>query len=198
MAQPLPEDIDDIEIMLPEDWGRTYAIGDLNKDGIPDLVVITTPDNPENFIEREYGDPINANIPILGIYFGTKPDCYHLWRQYNDLLQPCDDICFNYYSLNITERGVLQIGLESECSWGSWSNPRILESYRFQDGDFFLIGKDEHSLARNTGEELTISENYLTHKRQTITSNAFDDTIKPVEKWTTLPKEPLLRLGQEW
>ena len=69
--------------------------------------------------------------------------------------------------------------------------------FRYQDGDFFLIGKDETELSRYSGETTDTSENYLTHKRQVTTGNAFRNSkVKEVTRWTNLPKEPLKRLGE--
>jgi len=42
----------------------------------------------------------------------------------------------------------------------------------------------------------TVSENYLTWKRQTIEDNAFEE-VKKKEKWEKMEKEPLKKLGDE-
>ena len=68
-------------------------------------------------------------------------------------------------------------------------------SYRYQDGDFYLIGKENRSMSRNTGEMETTSENYLTWRRQMVKENVFDDDKPKTEKWTKLPKKPLEKLG---
>ena len=49
-----------------------------------------------------------------------------------------------------------------------------------------------------TGEAETVSINYLTHKRQVVKENVFDDTVKPKETWTTLAKQPLRKLGEDY
>ena len=70
-------------------------------------------------------------------------------------------------------------------------------SYRYQDGDFYLIGKEYHNMSRNTGDMETTSENYLTWRRQVVTENAFEDSNVPrKETWTKLPKKPLEKLGK--
>jgi hypothetical protein len=48
-----------------------------------------------------------------------------------------------------------------------------------------------------TGEANTVSNNYLTHKRQVVKENVFDETVKPKETWTSIPKKPLSRLGED-
>lgn len=65
----------------------------------------------------------------------------------------------------------------------------------FQNGDFFLIGKDQNSYSRYSGEGTNVSCNYLTCKQKTVTSNVFNRKVKRKEVWTKLPKSPLLRLG---
>ena len=100
-------------------WPNTEAVGDLDKDGVKDLVIIATPDNKENFIIDD-GDTIDANVPILAIFKGKKDGSYTPWRQYDEALPPKPGIFVSIdFSLDINDRGVLKIGLEYFASAGS-------------------------------------------------------------------------------
>ena len=184
---------------LPEGWGHTEATGDLNKDGIADLVVVATPDFKENTKTRDDGFVYNFNQPLLAVYFGTAGGKMQLWRQYDQVIPARPD---EYVSidtnLTITEKGVLRISLETFASMGGWGTEHSNFSYRYQDGDFYLIGKENQSMSRNTGEMETTSENYLTWRRQVVKENVFEDSnVTKTEKWTKLPKKPLEKLGEQ-
>ena len=56
-------------------------------------------------------------------------------------------------------------------------------------------GEDNDYFMRNSGEGERTSINYLTHRKQVVKYNAFDDSVKPKEKWTRIPNQPLRRLG---
>ena len=44
---------------------------------------------------------------------------------------------------------------------------------------------------------MDVSENYLTHKRRTVTYNMFDEDVPEEETWTELFDAPLQKLGTE-
>ena len=174
-AQNLKQQGTSAEDIVPEGWAYDEATGDLNKDGIADLV-------------------LNANR-ILAIYFGSADGKKTLWRQYDHVL-PVDDNenCTHEITLEITDRGVLKITTHLSCSAGGWGTYIDRYFYRYQSGDFFLIGKENEEVRRNTGEIKTVSDNYLTWKRQVKTENFSDDTPAK-EKWSRLAKKPLEKLG---
>ncbi len=177
-------------------WTPTEAVGDLNKDGYADLVLIATPRIAENMKKNEAGYEFNFNPPVLAIYWGQKDGSYVCWRQYDRVIPATEnEYIFITPSLTITPQGTLRIDLEQFSSAGSWSNYQTTFVYRYQQGDFYLIGEDEESMARNTGEAEYISVNYLTHKKQHRTYNAFDKKKRPKERWTNIPKKPLEKLG---
>ena len=191
--KPTGTSADDI---VPDGWWHTQTAGDLNKDGVADLALIALPNDSAHIKVRDDGYAYNFNQPLLAIYFGTDDGRLRLWKTYDEVLPATVDECTTIdYSINITPRGTMTIGIEAFMTMGSYNSPDVTYVFRFQDGDFFLIGKDEHSLSRSSGQDETISYNYLTHKRQQVVSNAFDDSIKPREKWTAIPKSPLKRLG---
>ena len=196
-AQGLKSEGTSIEDIVPAKWEHTESVGDLNKDGIADLVLIATPDNPAHLKVRDDGYVYNFNQPQLAVYFGTKEGLFRCWQAYDDILPAQDEGTFIDFTLNITERGTLTIGVSIFASMGSYNSPSSTYVFRFQNGDFYLIGEDQHSFSRMSGEDELNSYNYLTHKRQRIVSNAFDETIMPKETWTTIPKTPLKRLGSE-
>ena len=69
-AQALKKRGGSVEAVVPEGWTHEEAMGDLNKDGQADLVVVVTPNFEENMKEREDGYVFNMNVPQLAVYFG--------------------------------------------------------------------------------------------------------------------------------
>ncbi len=184
-----------VEDIVPAGWLHQEASGDLNKDGIADLVIIATPDDAENLKTRDDGYVYNFNQPVLAIYFGNAQGQFQQWKQYDNVI-PADDseFCHHDIVLTITDRNTLRIATELWCSAGSYGASTDTYTFRYQNGDFYLIGMDHEEIQRNTGECVTTSENYLTWKRQVLTSN-FTNTKPPKEKWSKLSKKPLEHLG---
>ena len=193
-AQALKQQGTTVEQIVPEGWEHEEAQGDLNKDGIKDLVVLAKPNFKENMQTRDDGYEYNFNNYLLAIYFGQAEGGFQLWKQYDTLFLPDDEYTSVDVDIEITERGTLKIDTSAFASAGSWANDLVSYTYRYQDGDFYQIGKETTTLIRNTGEMTTVSENYLTWKQQTIKDNAFEDVVKK-ETWSKLPKQPLEKLG---
>ena len=177
-------------------WDCQEATGDLDKDGLSDLVVMATPDFPEFIEKRDDGYEYNYNQPVLAIFFGGKDGGYRCFKQYENVIPRRTDSFLSVdCTLQVLANGVLQIGLEYFSSMGSWGTSDYSYKFRFQNGDFFLIGQDEQNHMRNTGEAETTSYNYLTGKKQYVTFNMFNEKVKKKEKWSRLPKKPLRKLG---
>ena len=182
--------------VVPADCDSIVVEGDLNKDGFKDVVIIATPRNPENMQTRDDGYVYNFNKPVMAVYFGNESATYSLFKQYFNTIPGQED---EYQSvdieLSINDKGVMRISPSYFNSAGSSDSDASVYVFRFQNGDFYLIGKDTKSFSRYSGESTEVSENYLTHKRQTIISNMFDESVKPKETWTKIPADPLEKLG---
>ena len=196
-AQGLKDQGTTVDDIVPAKWEHTEAVGDLNKDGIADMAIIAIPDDPAHMKVRDDGYVYNFNQPLMAVYFGTSDGSYRRWRLYEEILPEQNEGFFIEFDLNITERGTLTVGISGFASMGGYDSPNSTHVFRFQNGDFYLIGEEQRSFSRMTGEDETNSYNYLTHKRQRVVINAFDDNVKPKETWSTIPKEPLKRLGSE-
>ena len=196
-AQSLKQLGTSVDDIVPQGWGHYEMTGDLNKDGLADLAIMATPNFKERIVTRDDGYERNCNQPVFAVYFATTDGKLKQWKQYGEVL-PADDIdnefCSWNFNLEITERGVLNIAVQPECSAGSYFTHIDRYSYRFQNGDFYLIGMENEDIQRNTGNVTVNSENYLTWKRQVKKSNFSEDT-PPTEKWTRLTKKPLEKLG---
>ncbi len=196
-AQSLSRTGADAENIVPAGWEHTESMGDLNKDGIADMVLIALPNNPEKIKTRDDGYQYNFNKPILAIYLGDEKGQLHKWKEYKELLPAME----NEYEtiereVKITPRNTLIINLSFFYSAGGYSNVSNSYTFRMQQGDFYLIGEDVCELSRLTGDMRTESFNYLTHKKQTLEENAFDEKVKAKETWQNIAKEPLKRLGE--
>ena len=97
-----PTDIGDAALFKPEGTAKdlfpnncdTVCLqqGDLNKDGIQDLVICATPRNPENMMVRDDGYEYNFNEPVLAIYFGQDGELY---KKREALIKPIQDEIYN-------------------------------------------------------------------------------------------------------
>ena len=196
-AQDLKTSGTTIQELVPATWKITEATGDLDGDGIADLAIIATPDFKEHLKVREDGYVYNFNQPILAIYRGHAKGGYSLWKRYDKAVAGNEnEYNFIDHSLSITSRKVLKIGIERFSSAGSYTSGKSDYLFRYQNGDFFLIGEDNEEMSRTTGEVVNVSKNYLTGKQCRTVSAAFlDSDIRPSEKWSTFKRTPLRALG---
>ena len=185
LAQGLKDSGKSAADVVPNGWESIFKTGDLNKDGIADLVVIATPCDKDKMQTRDDGYVYNFNQPVLAIYWGEKNGDFKLFKQYDNVI-PARDSEF----ISITPE--LEINLEFFATAGSWTQPTTTHLFRYQQGDFFLIGKDVVELERTTGKTVTTSENYLTRKRIVTTERP---KRKAIVKRTSLPKSKLKPLG---
>ena len=179
--------------VVPNGWESTFKTGDMNGDGLPDLVIIATPCNKEKMKTRDDGYVYNFNQPVLAIYWGDKNGNYKLFKQYDNVIPAREDEFLAITpSLEITKSGSLQIDLEFFATAGSYTQPTTTHVFRYQNGDFMLIGKDVVELERTTGKTVTTSDNYLTRKRTVVTERP---KRKAITKRSRLPKSALKPLG---
>ena len=73
-------------------------------------------------------------------------------------------------------------------SAGSWSVTQNTYTFRFQNQKLELIGFDNNSFMRNSGDQEKLSINFSTNKVKIIAGgNIFDEKAnKPKEEWKTV------------
>lgn len=194
-AQTLSQTGTSVKELVPEGWTVQEAWGDLYQNGRDDLVLIATPNDSTKMKARDDGYVYDFNQPILAVYYMSEEGDLILHEQHDDII-PVRDEYVSYDVSAEVKRGNLVITVIPFASAGSYYSSVYEYVFRHQNDAFYLIGLDIESFARNTGDGERISINYLTHKQWTLPINAFDnskDNEKP--KWSSVPKEPLKRLG---
>ena len=184
-----------IEEVVPNGWDIQSATGDLNKDGIEDLVLLVRSNDPAYIKTRDDGFKSNFSPLSLAVYFGSPSGVYKRFKVWHDTVSGREDEYTDITNeLSITPKGAIDIRV-SYCS-----NIRTDETgattyrYRFQSGDFYLIGEESSWLNRMTGEGESTSINYLTGQKEITTGNMMEEKDLKTKK-VKIKKEPLRLLG---
>lgn len=184
-----------IEEVVPKGWDVQSATGDLNKDGIEDFVLIVCPNDPEHIKTRDDGFEYNFNPLFLAVYFGSPSGVYKRFKVWHDTVRGREDEHTEITNeLSVTPRGAFDIRVSSWSSMGTADAGGTTYRYRFQSGDFYLIGEESSWLNRMTGEGESTSINYLTGKKEITTGNMMEEKDLKTKK-VKIKKEPLRLLG---
>lgn len=191
------------DTFVPNGWNLEKKIeGDLNGDGIPDLVLLLRKNDPKNIVTTEEdGCPalVDTNPRILAVAFGQKSTGKYVLVLQNQTLIPRNDLpppdeaLVHLWdplgSISIV-RGTLRVSL----AHGSDRDSNISKetyTFRYLKGCFQQIGYDSREIdTKGSGSETSI--NYLT-KKEKISSHSGSQTH--VES-KTLPDAPLLCIDE--
>lgn len=184
-----------IEEVVPNGWDIQSATGDLNKDGIEDFVLLVRPNDPTHIKTRDDGFEYNFNPLFLAVYFGSPSGVYKRFKVWHDTVSGREDEYTDITNeLSITPKGAIDIRV-SYCS-----NIRTDETgattyrYRFQSGDFYLIGEESTWGNRLAAEWERTSINYLSGQKE-VTSGDLITRRNLKTKQIKIKKEPLRLLG---
>ncbi|WP_143286477.1 hypothetical protein [Burkholderia ubonensis] len=185
------------EDFVPKGWKlELQAKGDLNGDGRDDLVLVLRDNDPANVISHDgmCENPFDANPRILVVAFAQPDGRYTLALRNETLIPtrdtPCVDDMLQNGGVSIS-RGALRVTLSRFSSAGGWEMGSTTYTFRWQEGNFMLIGYDDSSVMRNSGEMRTLSVNFSTGKAKVSTGNAFKDgehtqwmKLRTQRRWT--------------
>ena len=184
-----------IEEVVPNGWDVQFATGDLNKDGIEDFVLLVRSNDPAYIKTRDDGFESNFSPLSLAVYFGSPSGVYKRFKVWYDTISGREDEERDITNeVSITPKGAIDITVSSWSSMGTADTGSTTYRYRFQSGDFYLIGEESSWLNRMTGEGESTSINYLTGQKEITTGNMIEEKDLKTKK-VKIKKEPLRLLG---
>ena len=169
---------------------NTIVEGDLNKDGINDLVIT------EN-IEGDINDKTTA---YFAIYWGSADGVYKLYKTFQ-----LDSLARNV-NVSITAKGVLRMSAETTYDYvdddgesGFYEEYNLVYMLRYQDSEFCLIGGSVHYHWERVPDlgcmSHHISYNTLTNKA--VRSNYPNcDYDHPEKETVDIKKLPLMKITE--
>lgn len=169
------------------------SIGDLNKDGVDDKVLLVKGTDKGAFVKNEYGELVDRNRRGIIVLF--KKD-----NQYEQVLKNLN--CFSsenedggvYYAPELSleiGKGNLYVNY-AHGRYGYWKY-----TFRYRKGDFYLIGYDNSEGGAVVEKETSI--NFLSKKKQVkvnTNSSAEGGDEEFTETWTNIVISQLIKLRE--
>ena len=187
-GEDFPTKAKTVNDFIPKGWKEILTTnGDLNKDKLEDTVIVIEKDD---VLGPDY---LNLNPRILLVLFKQKDGTYILASK-NDkgFIQSENDeenptLMDTLTGISI-KNNTLRINFDYFLSAGSYSASQTVFTFRFQNNRFELIGLDNNSFMRNSGEQEEFSINFSTNKMKTTSGrNIFDEKLsKPKETWENI------------
>jgi hypothetical protein len=183
---------------VPKGWAVEKKIeGDLNGDGLADLVLLLHERDPKKLVRDRFGDPLDTNPRILAVALRHRQGGYRLVLQNHTLISRLvDHEVMDVMDNGMVEirRGVLRIRVSFFAAVGTWTMSNSTFSFAWRDGRLALIGWDEFSISRNSGESSEASANFVTRRAKLTTQE--DEDSPERTRWIRLPHRPLLTMDQ--
>ena len=186
---------------VPQGWKIIAEVyGDLNKDDVPDGVLVIQKTSKENIILNDISfgsDTLDINPRKIIIAFKQGAD-YVMVLDNETFIPPqdnednsCQDDPFQ--DLNIG-KGVLNVQLHYWYSCGSWFVESDNYTFCYQNNAFELIEFNITSFHRASGESHEVKIDYLTKYKRTLAYNMFDEEVEEAEKTEAISIDSLLKL----
>jgi hypothetical protein len=170
---------------IPEGW-KIIATekGDLNKDGISDLAYVIQNQDKAKMVNED-GVKRDENPRELIVLFGTEDkNCYELAVRNSSFILANDNEYMDdpYQGIEI-KNGTLRMSFSEFYTMGSWTTTQFSYVWRYQDGEFKLIGANSNKFHRADGDAVEVSANFSTKKYSVTNYNMFEDEVKEQVEW---------------
>lgn len=175
-----------------EEWDEIK--GDLNKDGLEDIVLIIKGTDKSKIIQHEYRGKLDRNRRGIIVLF-NKGDHYELASKNYDCFSSENEEGGVYFAPELyfeIKNGNLYINY-GHGRYGNWGY-----TFRAQNGDMEMIGYDSYS-SRGPVPQSEVSINFLTKKKLTrdnLNKNDDDDSnVNYEDSWENIKVEKLTKLS---
>jgi hypothetical protein len=169
------------------------ATGDLNADGLADLVFVGEATDPNKITKDPHNkyEFLNKNPRVLVILLLEK-EGYRKVGESAKFIPPAfvpelDNFLDRLADIKVA-KGVLSVKFNWFSTIGSWSVSLEEFKFRLEGSRMRLIGQEVDSFYRNSGDKTLVSTNYLTGKiKRTSGLNEFDEKEShPAVTWENL------------
>ncbi len=182
------------DYVLYKEEGTENIKGDLNKDGLEDLVLLIKGTDKSKVIQHETRGELDRNRRGILVLF-NKGTHYDLALKNNTCFSSENEEGGVYYAPELfvsIEKGNLIVNY-AHGRYGGWNY-----TFRSQNQDFELIGYDG-SYNRGPVPQHETSINFLTKKKLTRDNlnkdDDSDENVKFKDTWEKLPAKPLIKLS---
>ena len=168
----------------PDRWTiLDSAYGDLNKDAIKDAAIILQYKDSIILVNNEEDTVLTQPRILLILFKNAAGNNFELTEQSNSFILKHDNSAMDdpYQELSIN-KGVLEIRFHLFYNMGSWYVTNAVYKFRYQKGQFVLIGADNFFFHRATQDYEDYSYNFLTKKRILTKGNENKGTKKTFSK----------------
>jgi hypothetical protein len=169
---------------VPTGWTiLDSAHGDLNNDGIKDAAIVIQHRDSVSLVNSLEDTILTKPRVLLVLFKKPSENIFQLVEQSNSFIlkhdNPAMDDPYQELAMN---KGILEIKFHLFYNMGSWYVTNAVYRFRFQQGQFVLIGADNSSFHRATHDFEDYSYNFLTKKRALTKGNDNKGTKKTTWK----------------